>query len=252
LPDHGLAVGVIGSKGRMGSQACQAVDAADDLTLVAAVDVDDDINVLAAANTKVAVDFTNPDAVLGNLEWCIGQGIHVVVGTTGFDDERLTQVRDWLAAAPGVGVLIAPNFSIGAVLMMRYAASAAPYFESVEIIELHHAGKADAPSGTARRTAALIDESRRNAQSAAMPDATTTELAGARGADVEGVRVHSVRLDGLVAHQEVLLGGHGETLTIRHDSLDRESFMPGVLLAIRNVAKRPGLTVGLEDLLDLS
>ena len=235
----------------MGAQVCQAVDSAADLTLVAAVDVDDDIKELATAGAQVAVDFTHPDAVLGNIEWCISQGIHVVVGTTGFDDERLARVRGWLGDAPTVGVLIAPNFSIGAVLMMRYAASAAPYFESAEVIELHHAGKADAPSGTARRTADLIATARRSAQSAPMPDATTTELAGARGADVEGVRVHSVRLDGLVAHQEVLLGGHGETLTIRHDSLDRASFMPGVLLAVRRVAERPGLTVGLEDLLDL-
>jgi 4-hydroxy-tetrahydrodipicolinate reductase len=252
LPDHALNVGVIGSLGRMGSEVCRAIETADGLTLVASVDVDDDINALATAGAQVAVDFTHPDTVLGNIEWCIGHGIHVVVGTTGFDDERLNRVREWLGAAPGVGVVIAPNFSIGAVLMMRYAASAAPYFESAEIVELHHAAKADAPSGTARRTAALIAAARRSAQSADMPDATSTALPGARGADVDGVHVHSVRLDGLVAHQEVLLGGHGETLTIRHDSLDRASFMPGVLLAVRKVVERPGLTLGLEDLLELS
>jgi 4-hydroxy-tetrahydrodipicolinate reductase len=252
LPDNAIAVGVIGAKGRMGAEVCRAVDEAVDLSLAAAIDVGDDITSFAAAGVQVAVDFTQPDAVMGNLEWCIGNGVHAVVGTTGFDDERVAQVRSWLGESPGVGVVIAPNFSVGAVLMMRYAAAAAAYFESAEIIELHHARKADAPSGTARRTAELIEQSRRAAKSAPMPDATTTALPGARGAEVDGVRVHSVRLDGLVAHQEVLLGGHGETLTIRHDSLDRLSFMPGVLLAVRQVASRPGLTVGLENLLDLS
>src|SRR5205085_8688939 len=219
---------------------------ADDLTLVAAVDVDDDIETLAKAGAQVAVDFTHPDAVLGNLEWCIGHGIHAVVGTTGFDDERLGRVRQWLKAAPSVSVVVAPNFSIGAVLMMRFAAEASPHFESVEVVELHHARKADAPSGTARRTAELVAEARRAAGGLPSPDATTTELPGERGADVAGIRVHAVGLDGLVAHQEVLLGGHGETLTIRHDSLDRASFMPGVLLAVRRVSELSGLTVGLE------
>lgn len=236
----------------MGAEVCRAVDEAADLSLAAAIDVGDDIASFESSGVQVAVDFTQPDAVMGNLEWCISNGVHAVVGTTGFNDERVAQVRSWLGESPGVGVLIAPNFSIGAVLMMRYAAAAAAYFESAEIIELHHARKADAPSGTARRTAELIEQSRRAAKLAPMPDATTTALPGARGAEVDGVRVHSVRLDGLVAHQEVLLGGHGETLTIRHDSLDRVSFMPGVLLAVRQVASRPGLTVGLEDLLDLS
>ena len=186
---------------------------------------------------------------MGNLDWCISRGLHVVVGTTGFDDARLSQVADWLAAAPGVGVVIAPNFGIGAVLMMAFAAKAAPYFESVEIVELHHPNKVDAPSGTSRETARRIAAARH----AAAPDATNAalSLAGARGADVDGMPVHSVRLAGLVAHQEVLLGGSGETLTIRHDSLDRVSFMPGVLLAVRSVSSRPGLTLGLEALLDL-
>ena len=246
-----MKVAVLGAKGRMGSEVCRAIESADDLDLAAAIDIDDDIDELASAGAEVVVDFTHPDAVMGNVEWCVAHGISVVVGTTGFDDERLATVRGWLEAASNVGVLIAPNFSIGAVLMMKYAASAAPYFESAEIIELHHAKKADAPSGTARRTAALIAQARRDANSADMPDATTQALDGARGAEVDGVHVHSVRVDGLVAHQEVLLGGHGETLTIRHDSLDRASFMPGVLLAVREVTRRPGLTVGLEELLEL-
>jgi 4-hydroxy-tetrahydrodipicolinate reductase len=185
---------------------------------------------------------------MDNLEWCISRGLHCVVGTTGFDEDRLRLVRDWVAAAPSVGVLIAPNFGIAAVLMMRFAAQAAPHFDSVEIVELHHPNKVDAPSGTARRTAELVAAARAGKSS---PDATTEQLDGARGADVDGVHVHAVRLAGLVAHQEVMLGGHGETLTIRHDSLSRESFMPGVLLAVRNVASRPGLTVGIDGLLGL-
>jgi 4-hydroxy-tetrahydrodipicolinate reductase len=239
-------VGVLGAKGRMGSEVCSAVEGADDLELVAALDVVQDREPLTAAD--VVVDFTTPAAVMDNLEWCISHGLHCVVGTTGFDDSRLQQVRDWLTAAPGVGAVIAPNFGIAAVLMMRFAAQAAPHFDSVEIVELHHPNKIDAPSGTARRTAELIADARRGKAS---PDATTQQLDGARGADVEGVHVHAVRLAGLVAHQEVMLGGHGETLTIRHDSLSRESFMPGVLLAVRGVASRPGLTVGIDSLLGL-
>jgi 4-hydroxy-tetrahydrodipicolinate reductase len=239
-------VGVIGAKGRMGAEVCRSIKAAEDLELVAAIDLDDDRKPLAKAD--VVVDFTAPAAVMGNLEWCIGQGIHCVVGTTGFNDTRLDQVRAWLAAEQSVSVLIAPNFGIAAVLMMRFAAAAAPHFESVEIVELHHPNKIDAPSGTARRTAELIAAARAGKAS---PDATTESLAGARGAEVGGVHIHAVRLAGLVAHQEVMLGGHGETLTIRHDSLSRESFMPGVLLAIRNVHTRPGLTVGIDALLGL-
>jgi len=241
-----LKVGVLGARGRMGLEVCRAVEAADDLSLVAAVDVGDDRDALRAAD--VVVHFTTPDAVMDNLRWCLGEGLHCVVGTTGFDDERLDEVRALVAHQPTVGVIVAPNFGIGAVLMMRFAATAAPYFESVEIVELHHPNKIDAPSGTARRTADLIAEARKGKAS---PDATTQSLEGARGADVGGVRIHAVRLGGLVAHQEVLLGGDGETLTIRHDSLSRESFMPGVLLAVRGVADRPGLTVGIEDLLGL-
>ncbi|HVT22729.1 MAG TPA: 4-hydroxy-tetrahydrodipicolinate reductase [Mycobacteriales bacterium] len=240
-------VGVLGAKGRMGAEVCRAVEAADDLELVAAVDVGDERDPLMAAD--VVVDFTQPSAVMDNLKWCIDHGLHVVVGTTGFDETRLGQVRQWLSDAPErPGVLIAPNFGIGAVLMMRFAAAAAPHFESVEIIELHHPNKVDAPSGTARRTAEMIAQARRGEAS---PDATSESLDGARGAEVDNVHVHAVRLAGLVAHQEVLLGGHGETLTIRHDSLSRESFMPGVLLAVRGVSAKPGLTVGIESLLGL-
>jgi 4-hydroxy-tetrahydrodipicolinate reductase len=247
--DHELEVAVFGARGRMGAAVCRAVEAAEGLNLTAALDVGDDRE--PAAGCAVAVDFTHPDAVMGNLEQCIAHGLHAVVGTTGFTAERLDQVREWLAAKPGVGVLIAPNFGIAAVLMMRFAAIAAPYFESVEIVELHHPRKADAPSGTATRTAQLIAEARAKAGVPVSPDATSTGLDGARGAEVEGVRVHAVRLAGLVAHQEVLLGGDAETLTLRHDSLDRTSFMPGVLLAVRSVADRPGLTVGIDSLLGL-
>ena len=237
---------MLGARGRMGGEVCRAIEAADDLALVATVDVGDDRAPLRDAD--VVVDFTSPDAVMDNLRWCISEGLHCVVGTTGFDDDRLGELRSLLADHPAVGVVVAPNFGIAAVLMMRFAAQAAPYFESVEIIELHHPNKIDAPSGTARTTAEMIAKARDGRRS---PDATTQSLDGARGADVSGVRVHAVRLGGLVAHQEVLLGGEGETLTIRHDSLSRESFMPGVLLAVRSVSERPGLTVGIEHLLDL-
>jgi 4-hydroxy-tetrahydrodipicolinate reductase len=229
----------------MGSEVVRAVDGADDLELAAALDAGDPLDLSGA---DVAVDFTHPDAVMANLRACVDAGVHAVVGTTGFDDARLAEVRTMLEGT-SVGVLVAPNFGVAAVLMMQFAASAARFFESVEIVELHHPRKADAPSGTARRTAELVAEAR--AGMAAMPDATTSALDGARGADVRGVRVHAVRLAGLVAHQEVLLGGAGESLTIRHDSYDRASFMPGVLLGVRSIGARPGLTVGLEHLLDL-
>jgi 4-hydroxy-tetrahydrodipicolinate reductase len=246
-----IKVAVLGAKGRMGSQTCKAVEAAPDCEVVATVDQGDSLDELTVAGTEVVVDFTRPDVVMDNLAWCIDRGINAVVGTTGFDEERLATLRTQLAAKPGIGVLVAPNFSIGAVLMMRFAAQAARFFESVEIIELHHPDKVDAPSGTARRTAELIAAARREAGSPPVPDATSTGLAGARGADVDGVRVHGVRLRGLVAHQEVLLGAVGETLTIRHDSMHRESFMAGVLLGIRRIVTTPGLTVGLEHFLDL-
>ena len=237
---------VLGARGRMGAEVVRAVEGADDLELAGACDVGDPLELSGA---DVAVDFTHPDAVMANLRACLDAGVHAVVGTTGFDAARLDELRGWLSDAPRIGVLVAPNFGIAAVLMMQFAAQAARFFDAVEIVELHHPGKADAPSGTARRTAQLVAQARVGLP--AMPDATTTALDGARGADVDGVRVHAVRLAGLVAHQEVLLGGQGETLTLRHDSYDRASFMPGVLLGVRGVAGRPGLTVGLEALLDL-
>ncbi len=243
-----IKVGVLGAQGRMGSAVRQAVAATDDLEVVAGVDAGDPREDLAGC--AVVVDFTHPGVVMDNLHWCISHGLDTVVGTSGFDEARLAQVREWLAAAPSVRVLIAANFSVGAVLMMRFAAQAAPFFEPAEISALHHAAKVDAPTGTAARTAALIAAPRAGAGLGPSPDATTTAAEGARGAELDGVHVHSVRLAGLVAHQEVLLGGHGETLTIRHDSLDRASFMPGVLLAIRQLATLPpGLTFGLEPLL---
>jgi len=246
-----MLVGVLGARGRVGTEVCRGVEAADGLRLVAAIDAGDDIAALAASGVEAVVDFTHPDVVMDNLEYCISHGIHAVVGTTGFDDGRLETLRGWLADAPSVGVLIAPNFSIGAILMMRFAVAAAPFYESVEVVELHHPDKADAPSGTARRTAELIAAARRDAGLGPVPDATSTELAGARGADVDGIPVHALRIRGLVAHQEVVLGGPGETLTIRHDSLDRASFVPGVLTGLRAIGAHPGLTVGLEHFLDL-
>ena len=247
-----IRVGVLGARGKVGSQVCRAVEAAEDTTLVAQVDADESLDDLVAGGAQVVVDFTHPDVVMDNLEFCVGHGIHAVVGTTGFDEARLEQLRHWLADGPqGTGVLIAPNFSIGAILMMRFAAQAAPFYESVEVVELHHPDKADAPSGTARRTAELIAASRRDAGSDAMPDRTSTSLDGARGADVDGVHVHALRIRGMVAHQEVVLGGLGETLTIRHDSMDRASFTPGVLAGVRGIADHPGLTVGLEHFLDI-
>lgn len=244
-----IRVGVLGARGRVGVEVCKAVQSAGDMELVAALDKDDDIESLQGA--QVVVDFTHPDVVMGNLEWAISHGIHPVVGTTGFDEQRLETVRGWLARFPGTNALIAPNFGIAAVLMMHFAQQAARYFDSVEIVELHHPNKADAPSGTARRTAELVAQARAKAGMGAMPDATSAELDGARGADVGGVHVHSVRLAGLIAHQEVLLGGDGEILTIRHDTMNRSSFTPGVLLGVRRVTELPGLTVGLENLLDL-
>ena len=244
-----MNVAVFGARGRMGAEVCRAVEAAEGLSLVAALDLDDDRE--AAGSATVAVDFTHPDAVMGNLAWCIEHGIHAVVGTTGFTDERLDVLREQLARRAEVGVVVAANFSIGAVLMMHFAEHAAAFYESVEIIELHHPGKADAPSGTAATTARRVAAARAAAARPAPPDATVQELPGARGATVDGIRVHGVRLRGLVAHQEVLFGAEGETLTIRHDSLDRVSFMPGVIAAVRTVGDRPGLTIGIESILGI-
>ena len=246
-----IKVAVLGAKGRMGSEACKAVTAAPDLELVAQIDIGDSLDLLLSSGAQVVVDFTHPDSVMGNLEFAINHDVSVVVGTTGFDDTKLALIKSWLATHPKVGALIAPNFGLGAVLMMQFAAQASKYFESVEIVELHHPNKADAPSGTAARTAELITEARRSVNKEAMPDATSTSLDGARGALVGEVPVHSVRLRGLVAHQEVILGDLGETLTIRHDSIDRTGFMPGVLLGVRKVVTHPGLTFGLEHFMDL-
>ncbi|GAA1585091.1 MULTISPECIES: 4-hydroxy-tetrahydrodipicolinate reductase [Streptomyces] len=246
-----LRVAVLGAQGRIGSEAVRAVEAAEDMELVAALTRGDKLETLAETGAQVAVELTTPASVMGNLDFCIRHGIHAVVGTTGWTDDRLAQLRGWLAGSPETGVLIAPNFSIGAVLTMKFAAQAARYFESVEVVELHHPNKVDAPSGTATRTAQLIAAARAEAGCAPQPDATATALDGARGADVDGVPVHAVRLRGLLAHQEVLLGGEGETLTIRHDSLHHSSFMPGILLGARRVATTPGLTFGLENFLDL-
>jgi 4-hydroxy-tetrahydrodipicolinate reductase len=244
-----ITVAVIGAAGRMGSTVCQAVEAVDDLELVGRFDLGDELGELAGA--EVAVEFSTPAATLANVLHCIRRGVHAVVGTTGWSEDKLDRVRWALDTSPGTGVLIAPNFSLGAVLMMRFAAQAARFYESAEVVELHHPDKADAPSGTAMRTARLIAEHRKDGGLPPIPDATTTALEGARGAEVDGIRVHAVRLRGLVAHQEVLLGGPGEQLTIRHDSFDRISFMPGVLLGVRRVAGLPGLTLGLEQLLEL-
>ena len=244
-----IRVGVLGARGRMGTEVCRAVNASDDLELVAMVDDGDWLFNVSDAGADVVVDFTTPDVVMDNLHWCIDQGINAVIGTSGFTEQRRGRVRSWLSHKPELGVIVAPNFAIGAVLMMDAAARAARYFESVEIVEMHHPGKLDAPSGTALRTAQMIAEARAAAGVGPAPDATKDEMAGARGADIAGVRVHSLRAAGLVAHQEVLLGTTGETLTIRHDSYDRQSFMPGVLLAVRSVRSRPGLTIGLGSLL---
>ena len=242
-------VAVIGAGGRMGATVCRAVEDAEDLELVGRFDVGDDLGELAGAD--VVVEFSVPDASPANVAHCVARGVHVVVGTTGWSDDRLEALRAQLAERRDVGVLVAPNFAVGAVLMMAFAARAARFYESVEVVELHHPDKVDAPSGTAARTADLVGEAREAAGLAPVPDATTTDPDGARGARVRGIPVHSVRLRGLVAHQEVLLGNAGELLTIRHDSFDRVSFMPGVLAAVREVGDHPGLTVGLEHYLGL-
>ncbi len=241
-----INVAVLGARGRMGSEVVKAVEAAEGLALVAALDMGDSLEQLKGSAAHVVVDFTTPDSVMANLEFLIDNGMNVVVGTTGFDDAKLATVKAWLAQNPSVGVLIAPNFAIGAVLMMEFAAKAARYFESAEVIELHHPAKVDAPSGTAAHTAELMAAARKDAGLGAMPDATTTAMDGARGALVAGIPVHSVRARGLVAHQEVLFGGLGETLTIRHDSIDRAGFMPGVILGVRKIVNTPGLTHGLD------
>jgi 4-hydroxy-tetrahydrodipicolinate reductase len=246
-----IRVGVLGSKGKMGQAVLTAISTTDDLECVAQIDLGDSLDLLTKNNAEVVIDFTQPDSVMGNLDFAIKNGIHCVVGTTGFNDEKLAQLNKLLAVNPKVGVLVAPNFGLGAVLMMQFAAKAAKYFESAEIIELHHPNKIDAPSGTATRTAELMGDARKSAGLPVMPDATATSLDGARGSQVAGIHIHSIRARGLVAHQEVIFGAQGETLTIRHDSLDRSGFMPGVLVAVREVGRHPGLTYGLEHFLNL-
>jgi 4-hydroxy-tetrahydrodipicolinate reductase len=245
-----IKVAVLGAAGRMGATVVRAVEEAPDLELVAALDMDDDIAAASAAGATVAVEFTVPDSTEANVHALIDAGIHAVVGTSGWTEDALGRIRDHLLQAPSVGVLVAPNFALGAVLAARFAVEAAPYFESVEVIEFHHPDKVDAPSGTARATASRIAAARAAAGLGAMPDATASSLDGARGARIDGVPVHAIRLRGLVAHQEILLGNPGETLILRHDSLDRVSFIPGVLLGVRRVGEHPGLTVGLDAYLD--
>lgn len=243
-----IQVGVFGVSGKMGSEVVQAVSRTDDMTISGGVDLNEDR--AKVGDASVVVDFTHPDAVMDNISWCLERDIHMVIGTTGFTDERLAEVRSLTQQHPGVGVLIASNFSIGAVLMMKFAAMAAPFYPSAEIIELHHPNKADAPSGTSRTTAQRIAAARAEAGMGAVPDATVHDD-GARGAVVDGIHVHGLRIQGLVAHQEVLFGDTGETLTIRHDSFDRISFMPGVVAAVRYVLDNPGLTLEMEEVLGL-
>lgn len=261
-----IRVGVFGAGGRMGSMVCATVAGASDLELVAAVDpfhagidlqqlgvagtglqVSATVDALAAAEADVAVDFTVVDAARENLRWCAANGVHAVVGTTGFSEPDLEDFRKRFDAGDA-NAIIAPNFAIGAVLMMRFAELAAPYFETAEVIELHHDAKVDAPSGTAMLTVARMAAA---SDEWGSDPTEKTVVEGARGGEgAGGIRVHSVRLRGLVAHQEVLLGTMGQSLSIRHDSYDRTSFMPGVLLAVRAVGERPGLTIGLDAVLD--
>jgi len=262
-----IRVGVLGAAGRMGQLVCRAVADDPELALVAAIDpvaggqpvgslighpkndvtISEELDILLQAETEVAVDFTHPATVMDDIRWAIEHAMHIVVGTTGITPEHLGEIEYLLEKEGGESnVLVAPNFAIGAVLMQRFAAEAARFFPAVEIIELHHEGKADAPSGTALDTAMRLAKERREAY--AGPDGEA--LGGVRGGDIEGIRIHAVRLPGLVAHQEIIFGAQGQTLTIRHDSLDRTSFMPGVLIAIKAIHGRPGLTVGLEQLLD--
>lgn len=244
-----MKVAVFGARGRMGAETCRAIEEADDLELVAAIDEGDDRT--PAASADVVVDFTVPDAVMDNVDWCLAQGVHVVVGTTGITPERLEAIRS-RAEGQEVGVIVASNYSIGAILMMHFAAQAARWFESVEIIELHHPDKVDAPSGTAATTAGIIARVRSDAGLPDVPDATRIDPDGARGAVVDGIHVHSVRQRGLFANQQVLFGNEGEALTITHNSFTRASYMPGVLTAVRAVPGLPGLTVGIESLLGIA
>lgn len=244
-------VGVLGAQGRVGTAVVEGVSAAEDLELVAEISREDSLQTLVDSGAEVIVDFTTPGSVMDNLEFCIANDIHCVVGTTGFDDERYAQVRSWLDDHPQVGVLIAPNFAISAVLTMAFAKQAAKYFDSAEIIEYHHPTKLDAPSGTALKTAQGIAEARADAGLGPMPDATEQAVEGSRGADIDGVKVHAVRMKGMIAHEDVIFGTQDQTLTISQDSYGRTSFVPGVLTGVRDVAGHPGLTVGLDSYLGL-
>lgn len=244
-------VAVLGAKGRVGTAVVAAVEATEGLELSAALDHGDDLQALVESGTQVVVDFTVPDAVMGNLEFCVNNGIHAVVGTTGWTAERYETLRGWLTANPSVGVLVAPNFAISAVLAMSFARQAARFFDSAEVVEYHHPHKLDAPSGTAIHTAQGIAEARKEAGLGPIPDATEQSLDGARGADVDGVRVHGVRMTGMVAHEDIIFGAQGQSLTIRQDSYDRTSFVPGVLVGVREIAGHPGLTVGLDGYLGI-
>ncbi len=244
-----IKVGVLGAAGQMGSEVCKAVDSDDDLELVARIGHGDPLEGLTEAGTQVAVEFTNHASAKDNALFCLANDIHVVIGTTGFSDPDMAEIER-AAIAGHANAFFAPNFALGAVLMMRFATEAAPYFATAEIIERHHQRKLDAPSGTSLRTAHLMNDARGDKPWATM-DEETEAIDGSRGGDVGGIRIHSLRDPGSVAHQEVILGAPGELLTIRHDSLERSSFMPGVVLAIKKVSARDGLTVGLENLLDL-
>lgn len=244
-------IGVLGAKGRVGSAIVAAVEASEQHELAASIDHGDDLQKLVDAGVEVVVDFTVPDAVMGNVEFCVKNGIHAVVGTTGWTEERYNQVREWLQQSPETGVLVAPNFAISAVLTMKFAEIAAPFFESAEVIELHHPNKKDAPSGTAVHTAEGIAKAREAAGMGSQPDATEQSMDGARGADVQGVPVHAVRMTGMVAHEQVIFGTQGQTLTIKQDSYDRDSFVPGVMVGVEKIAGYPGLTIGLEKFLGL-
>lgn len=247
----GIKVGVLGAKGRVGQAIVEGVNAADDLELVAEIGRDTPLQELVDNGAEVVVDFTQPGVVMDNLKFVVEHGIHAVVGTTGFDAERLAKVEEWTKADGAGHVLIAPNFAISAVLTMTLARQAAKFFETAEVIEFHHPTKLDAPSGTAIHTAQGIADARKEAGLGAMPDATEQSLEGARGADVDGVPVHAVRMRGMVAHEEVIFGAQGQSLTIRQDSYDRSSFTPGVLVGVRTIAEHPGLVVGLDNYLDL-
>ena len=244
-------VGVLGAHGGVGTAIVAAVEADDNLTLAAALDHGDDLQELVDSGAEVVVDFTVPDAVMNNVEFCVKHGIHCVIGTTGWTEERYSQVREWLQDSEGTGVLVAPNFAISAVLTMKFAEMAAPFFESAEVIELHHPNKKDAPSGTAVHTAEGIARARKDAGMGEQPDATEQSLDGARGADVDGIPVHAVRMTGMVAHEQVIFGTRGQSLTIKQDSYDRESFVPGVLIGVEKIGRKPGLTIGLESFLGL-